>query len=149
MSNLCNWPKITALSLLFSFGVSSVSACSLIGLQHEVKFHANDSSLGKSEAVALARWFAHQRDIRPNDEVDIVSMHPTGNKMLEKISKDRMQNISRIIAALNLEGISVVLNSVEGKQNVTGPQGYVYNEVLVVMAPSCSRTGNCCGITVK
>lgn len=149
MSNLCNWPKKTAFSLLFSFGVSCVSACSLIGLQHEVKFHANDSSLGKSEAVALARWFAHQRDIMPNDEVDIVSIHPTGNKMLEKISKDRMQNISRIIAALNLEGISVVLNSVQGKQDVTGPQGYVYNEVLVVMAPSCSRTGNCCGIRVN
>ena len=149
MFNLCNWPKITAFSLLLIFGVSSVSACSLIGLQHEVKFDANDSSLGKSEAVALARWFVHQRDIRPNDEVDIVSMYPAGNKILEEISKGRMQNIAKIIAALNTDGITVVLSSGEGQQDATGPVGYVYNEVLVIMAPSCSRTGTCCGINVK
>lgn len=149
MFNLCNWPKITVFSLLLIFGVSSVSACSLIGLQHEVKFDANDSSLGKSEAVALARWFVHQRDIRPNDEVDIVSMYPAGNKILEEISKGRMQNIAKIIAALNTDGITVVLSSGEGQQDATGPVGYVYNEVLVIMAPSCSRTGTCCGINVK
>jgi len=148
MLNPCSWPKRAAVSLLFLFGVSSVTACSLIGLQHEVKFHANDSSLGKSEAVALARWFVHQRDIRPNDEVDIVSMYPAGNKMLEQISQGRMQNIAKIITALNTDEIKVVLNSGEGQQDATGPLGYVYDEVLVVMAPSCSRTGTCCGITV-
>lgn len=149
MVGLFNWPKRTAFSLLFMFGVSSVSACSLIGLQYEVKFHTNDSSLGKSEAVALARWFAHQRDIRPNDEVDIVSMYPAGNKMSEEISQVRMQNIAKIIAALNTDGIKVLLNSGEGQQDATGPLGYVYNEVLVVIAPSCSRNGSCCGINVK
>lgn len=149
MLNLCSWLIRATVSLLFLFGLSSVSACSLIGLQHEVKFHVNDSSLGKSEAVALARWFVHQRDIRPNDEVDIVSIYPAGNRMLEGISTARIENIAKVIAALNTDGIKVVLNSGEGQQDATGPLGYVYNEVLVVMAPSCSRTGTCCGINVK
>jgi len=142
--------KKAALALLFVFGMPSSSfSCSLIGLQHEVKFHFNESTLGKDEAVALAKWFMRQSDVRPYEEIDIVSMYPKGSKKLAEISKIRIQNISKIIDSMNTEGIFVVSTSVEGQQEGVGPVGYVYNEVLVVMSPSCTRTGTCCGISIR
>ena len=137
------------LSILIAGVNSPVIACSLTGLQHKVKFHTDEYSLGIREAVTLARWFIQQRDARPHDEVDIVSMYPAGNERLAEISKVRTHNISRIIDAMNADRIPVVISSGEGQQPVLGPVGYVYNEVLVVMAPSCTRTGNCCGISVR
>lgn len=150
MFKFSNLIKNAAFSLLFIFGVSgSAYACSLAGLQHEVKFNANESALGKAEALALAQWFSDKRDVRPYDEIDIVSMYPKGREKLAEISKMRMLNISRLIDSMNANKISVAFTIGEGQQNELGPVGYVYHEVLVVMSPSCAKAGTCCSIRVN
>ena len=141
--------KKAASVLLFVFGIPTSSfSCSLIGLQHEVKFHFDESTLGKDEEVALAKWFMRQRAVRPYEEIDIFSMYPKGSKKLAEISKIRIQNISKIIDSMNTEGIFVGSTLGEGQQEESGPVGYVYNEVLVVMSHSCTRTGTCCTINI-
>ncbi len=150
MFKLNNSLRSSVFVLLFIFGISSYAyACSLTGLQHEVKFDSDEPTLGKKEAVALAQWFADQRDVRSYDEIDIVSMYPAASKKLAEISRKRMQNISRLIDSMNANRISVALTISEGQQEELGPVGYVYHEVLVVMSPSCARAGACCNIRVN
>ena len=150
MFKLSNLLGNAAFALLVIFGFSnSANACSLTGLQHEVKFNGDEPTLGKEEAVALVQWFTHQRDVRPYDEIDIVSMYPEGSRKLAEISKKRIQNISRLIDSINADRISVAFTISEGQQDELGPVGYVYREVLVVMSPSCARAGVCCNIRVN
>lgn len=150
MFNLTYLRRNAAFALLFIFGVSSSAyACSLTGLQHEVKFDGDQPTLGKEEAVALVQWFAHQRDLRRYDGIDIVSMYPKGNRKLAEVSRKRMQNISSLIDSMNADRISVAFTISEGRQDALGPVGYVYHEVLVVMSPSCTRAGTCCNIRVN
>lgn len=120
------------------------SACSLVGLQHEVKFEKNEASLGISSAKQLVEWFTDQRDTSPKSAVSIDATYPEGDQKQRAVSQERMQNVAALIQTLNTTNIPVDFTSGSIPTASANAVGDVFNEIRVIVEPACTKSGSCC-----
>ncbi|GAB2816019.1 hypothetical protein GCM10027276_16210 [Comamonas piscis] len=120
------------------------SACSLVGLQHEVTFDKNEASLGISSAKQLVEWFTDHRDTSPKSAVSIDATYPEGDQKQKTVSLERVKNIAALIQTLNTNNIPVDFTS--GSISITSANaiGDVFNEIRVIVEPACTKSGSCC-----
>lgn len=119
-------------------------ACSLVGLQMDVRFGRGSSTLDLEEAREFAEWFTEQRDIRPLMKIHIAGMFVANDKQFKALAEARVANIKRLVDSLNPEKISVKPFVGAGSENFPGPRDNLYDQVKVVVEPACTKTGTCC-----
>lgn len=124
---------------------SSAFACSLAGLQYEVKFSENSTSLSAQEARKLAEWFIDWRDGIGISHGYVFSNSVPDDRHTQELAASRLKNIQRLLEALNKERKKIRYGDADLKGVSAEAWPYFLSVVTVGVQPLCAETNSCCG----
>jgi hypothetical protein len=123
----------------------SASACSIGGLQYEVKYSDGSTSLSAQEARKLAEWFIDLRDGIGINYAYVFTSSITGDSQTHAISVSRRENIQRLLKVLNKKDSEIKFGDSKLKNTSKDMWPYWLSVVNVEIQPLCAKTRSCCG----
>lgn len=132
------------LGIIFCFS-SSAFACSFAGLQYEVKFSENSSSLGAIEARKLAEWFIDWRDGIGISYGYVFSNSIPDDRHTQALAASRLENIQRLLEPLNKERKKIRYGNADFERVSKEMWPYFLSVATVGIQPLCAETNTCCG----
>lgn len=130
---------------LLMFISFSASACSLAGLQYDVKYGDDSTSMSATEARKLAEWFIDVRDGIGISYAYAFTSSIAGDSRTHAISLARRESIQRLLEALNKNGSEIKYGDSELKNTPKVMWPYWLSVVNVGIQPLCAETNSCCG----
>jgi hypothetical protein len=100
---------------LLMFISFSASACSIAGLQYEVKYSDGGTSLSSMEARKLAEWSIDLRDGIGISDAYAFTSSIAGDSRTHAISVARRESIQRLLETLNKNGSEIKYGNSELK----------------------------------
>lgn len=135
-------------AFLLAYGVAiGADACSFAGLEHEVKFSPESSTLAASEVRTLVDWYLQKRD-GPQGilEVAVYGLSQTGNPASARLSRDRARVVTELVRSLSKD-LSVPLSTYVDA--IKTPRQEAFETVVVSTQPTCLKTQSCCGRPIQ
>ena len=129
-----------ALSTLASFA----NACSLTGLQLDIQFEKNTSSIAANEEKILSAWFIGKTSSMEYSNIYIDTTYQRNDLKSKIIAKQRMENIRKIIGLMNHKNIPTESTSGPDNYNSSDHLDYSHDTVKIILEPACTKSGTCC-----
>lgn len=123
----------------------SASACSIAGLQYEVKYGDDSTSLDAKKARKLAEWFIDLRDGIGISYAYVFTSSISGDSRTHAISVARRESIQRLLDTLNKNGSEIKYGDSELKNTSKDMWSYWLSVVSLRIQPLCTETNSCCG----
>lgn len=134
------------ISLYLLMSVSfSASACSIGGLQYDVKYSDGSTSLSAQEARKLAERFIDLRDGIGISYAYAFTSSISGDRRTHAISVARRESIQRLLDTLNKNGSEIKYGDSELKNTSKDMWPYWLSVVNLGMQPLRAETRSCCG----
>lgn len=134
--------------LLLVLGMcSSATACSIVGLEHEVKFEPSSATPSSDELRKLVDWYIDKRD-GPQGvlETTVYSRSRKGSAASAALTGQRTSLVMGLIKSLNeTKPVPLTANT----RAIVTPRSETYDTVVVGTQPVCAKTQSCCGGPVK
>lgn len=136
-----------ALTILVLLGTPLwASACSFVGLEHEVAFKPGQVTLEASEIGRLANWYVDKKILHGVGEVGIFVSAIKSDARSSSLGRERLASIADVVASLDgPNGASVSRHVTEiDAQSAKAP--LVADTAEVIVQPACLKTHTCCPV---
>ena len=124
-----------ALSTLASF----TNACSLTGLQLDINFEKNTSSIAANEEKILSAWLVGKTNSMEYSNIYIDTTYHSNDLKSKIIAQQRMENIRKIIGLMNHKNIPTESTSGPDNYNSSDHLDYSYDTVKIILEPACTK----------
>ena len=136
--------KMVLVGWVLSTLASFTNACSLTGLQLDIKFEKNISSIAANEEKILSAWLVGKTNSMEYSNIYIDTTYHSNDLKSKIIAQQRMENIRKIIGLMNHKNIPTESTSGPDNYNSSDHLDYSHDTVQIILEPACTKSGTCC-----